>query len=387
MARFQHASALAMAFSVFVLPGAFASKAKPAAAAAEPVVTTLLDKRDIIWSLDFLPDGTLLFTEKKGTLSVFHPTTKKVTAVSGLPDVAVHGQGGLLDVRLHPAFSQNGLVFLTHAKKVPGGFTTALVCAKLNVSASGAALSEVKELFAATPATKAGQHFGSRIAFSADGAHVFFSVGDRGERDLSRDLSTHLGKIHRLTLNGTAPSDNPFANRAGAKPEIWSYGHRNIQGLLFDTATGTLWSHEHGPRGGDEINRVEKGADYGWPIATFGREYYGPKIGEGTAKPGITPPLYHYTPSIGPSGFAIGQGEVFPAWKGKFLIGALALEHLNVFDPVQKTETRVLTKADERIREVRMGPDGMVYLGTDSGKILRLSPAEPAAEPAAKPAR
>ncbi|MCA2961920.1 MAG: PQQ-dependent sugar dehydrogenase [Silvanigrellales bacterium] len=338
-----------------------------------PQVVPLLEGRDVIWSLDFLPDGKILFTEKKGTLSVFDPASKKVGAVTGVPVVAVHGQGGLLDVRLHPSFAQNKLVFLAHAKKVDGGYTTALTRAELNVTATGASLSNVRELFAAVPATSAGQHFGSRIAFSADGSHLFVSVGDRGERDRARDLSTHLGKIHRLTLEGKPPTDNPFVGRAGARPEIWSYGHRNVQGLQLDKATGTLWAHEHGPRGGDEINRVEKGADYGWPVVTYGREYYGPKIGEGATKAGVQAPLYHYTPSIGPSGFAIYGADTLPAWKGKFLIGALALEHLNVFNPVTKSESRMLSGEKERVREVRVGPDGLVYLGTDSGKILRLS--------------
>lgn len=335
----------------------------------QPKIETLLEGRDVVWSIEPLPDGRLLFTEKKGTMGILDPRTKAVSNVTGVPKVAVHGQGGLHDVRLSPDFATSKAVFLTYAKKVPDGYATALTRATLE----GTSLTDVRELLVATPGSDRGEHFGSRIAFSADGKYVFASVGDRGKRENSQDLGVLPGKILRLTLDGKVPPDNPFVGRAGARPEIWSYGHRNTQGLQRKPGTDELWSHEHGPRGGDEINRIEKGRNYGWPIVTFGREYYGPKIGEGTTKPGIEAPLHQYTPSIAPSGLVIYDNDAIPAWKGKMLLGALVLTHLNVFDPAKKTEERYLAKEDERVREVRAGASGDVYLGTDSGKILRLT--------------
>jgi glucose/arabinose dehydrogenase len=342
-------------------------------------VETLLTGRDVVWSLDFLPDGRLLFTEKKGALSVFDPVTRKVTPLTGMPTVESHGQGGLLDVRVHPDSGSGTTLFISHARKAPGGYTTALVRARLR----GNALVEAREIFAAVPATGAGQHFGSRIAFAPDGKSLFLSVGDRGERKYAQDLSVHPGKVLRLDLDGKAPADNPFVGRAGARPEIWSYGNRNIQGMQVHPATGALWAHEHGPRGGDEINRIEKGANYGWPTVTFGREYWGPRVSDTTARQGIEPPQHQYTPSIAPSGLAIYTGDAIPEWKGSFLVGSLVLQHLNVWTPGNRavgadgkptgSERRYLEDADERVREVRQGPDGRVWLSTDSGKILRLS--------------
>lgn len=333
-----------------------------------PNVETLLEGRDVVWSIEILPDGRLLFTEKKGAIGILDPKTKAVANVTGVPKAAVHGQGGLLDARLAPDFATSKGVFLTYSKKVPEGYATALSRGTLN----GNALTDVRELLVAAPGSDRGEHFGSRIAFSADGAHVFASFGDRGKRENAQDLGVLPGKIVRLTIAGEVPPDNPFVGKVGARAEIWSFGHRNPQGLQRKPGTDELWAHEHGPRGGDEINRIEKGRNYGWPVVTFGREYHGPKIGEGVSKPGVEPPHYQYTPSIGPSGLGIYDGAAIPSWKGKFLVGALALRHLNVFDPVARSEERFLAKEAERMREVRIGPAGEVYLGTDSGKILRL---------------
>lgn len=346
--------------------GAVSPAAQPATQQAAPRLETLVEGRDVVWSLDFLPNGRIIFTERSGALSLFDPTSKSVTAVSGAPTVAQQGQGGLLDVRLHPEFSKNNWVYLSYAVKTPEGATTALARGELK----GNALTNVSEIFRANKSTRTGEHFGSRIAFGSDGM-VFLSIGDRNARENAQDLSNHLGSILRLTPDGKPAPGNPFIGRPGAAPEVWSYGHRNPQGLHV-SAAGEVFSNEHGPRGGDELNRIEKGKNYGWPVITYGREYSGPKIGEGTKKEGLEQPLKYWVPSISPSGLLVYTGDKFPQWKGAFVMGALSGQHLNVVT-AQGREMRFF-EGRERVREVRQGPDGFIYLGTDSGKILRVMP-------------
>lgn len=332
------------------------------------------DLKDVIWSIEFLDDDNLIFTEKSGKLRTLNLKSKKVSTISGVPESHVWGQGGLMDIHLRPDFKTSKVLYLSYTKKVGDAYTTAVAMGKLN----GAKLTEVKEIFVANHPNRNHQHFGSRIVNDEKG-FIYFSVGDRGERHLAQSLSADQGKIHRLKLDGSIPKDNPFAKNKEARKTIWSYGHRNPQGMVYDFKTGTLWEQEHGPRGGDEINRVQKGLNYGWPVITYGREYSGPKIGD-THKRGMEQPVYHYTPSIAPSGLEIYRGKAFPKWQGDLFSGALKLTHVNhlQMSTTQKPlrEKRLLEDLAERVRDVRQGPDGFLYFSTDSGKIFRMKPAQ-----------
>lgn len=324
----------------------------------------------ILWGMAFLPGkDSVLLTEKSGKMVLLNLTSRKKTEIQGVPPVEVHGQGGLLDVRLHPNFSDNSLVYWTYAVKVDGGFNTRLARGKL----TGSKLTDVQVLFTGQPGYRKGQHFGSRIAFK-DG-HVFFTIGDRGERDEAQKLSTHTGKVLRLLEDGKVPKDNPFVGVKDARPEIWSYGHRNPQGLYVHPDTGELWLHEHGPRGGDEINRVLKGRNYGWPLVTFGKEYFGPRIGKEPPVEGMESPKKQYTPSIAPCGFVIVSGREEGPFQGAFVLGSLVLTHINVVWPEGEdfsSEVRLLESAKERIRNVDYHA-GYLYFSTDSGGLYRIA--------------
>ncbi|MCO4100419.1 MAG: PQQ-dependent sugar dehydrogenase [Gemmatimonas sp.] len=336
------------------------------------------------WSIAFLPSGDLLVTERPGRLRIVRGGKLLPTPVAGVPEVVARGQGGLLDVALHPNFAQNGFVYLTYSKPVGGGAaTTALYRAKF----SNDALVEGKDLFVAETKGAPG-HFGSRITFDKSG-HVFISVGDRQvppEGDLPNHpaqlLTNHHGKIIRLMDDGRVPTDNPFVNTAGAKPEIWSYGHRNPQGLTIHPVTGDLWEIEHGPQGGDELNLVEPGKNYGWPVVGFGVNYGpGKAIHSATMMKGMENAKNVWVPSIATSGLLVYTGTKFPEWKGSVFVGGLAGQRLvRVTLDGQKAEVADnLVKNQGRVRDVRQGPDGFIYLAIDDqqGKptaIVRLEP-------------
>jgi glucose/arabinose dehydrogenase len=329
------------------------------------------------WSLAFLPDGRILVTERPGRLRLVTGDGKVSEPIAGVPAVYAVGQGGLLDVVLDPDFAENSTIYLSYAEPGDGDTNgTAVARAKLD----GSKLADVEVIFRQTPKVNSKHHFGSRLVFARDGT-LFVTLGERNsERQSAQDLGTHIGKIVRITKVGKAPADNPFVGREGALPEIWSLGHRNVQGATLHPATGQLWVHEHGPRGGDEINLPRAGRNYGWPVITFGREYHGPAIGEGTAKPGMEQPVHYWVPSIAPSGMVFYGGELMPAWKGQLFVGALAAKQvarLDIDDDGKvKSEERI--PIGERVRDVREGPDGALYLLTDedAGRLLRLAPAK-----------
>jgi glucose/arabinose dehydrogenase len=333
-------------------------------------IENLVNQRDVIWGFDFLADGRIIFTEREGAIRIFDPATRNVVNVSGAPSVWSNGQGGLLDIRVHP--TERTKIYITYSEPVGGGATTALASATL----SGTELKQFKKLLSAGDANSNGIHFGSRIEFDGRG-HVFFTVGDRNNRPTVQNVGKLLGKIIRLKEDGTVPSDNPFVGRPGAKPEIWSLGHRSPQGLVRHPVTGDLWMSEMGPLGGDEVNLVKKGLNYGWPVITYGREYSGGPIGEGTHKAGMEQPVAYWVPSISPSAMTIYNGEAFPGWKGHAFLGNLSGSHLRLLildgHRIVRQEP-LLRDLNMRVRNVRPGPDGFLYLSTDGGKIARLVP-------------
>ncbi|MFG1300790.1 PQQ-dependent sugar dehydrogenase [Xanthobacter sp. V3C-3] len=327
------------------------------------------------WSMAFLPDGTLLVTERDGRLRPVDRSGRIGAPVEGVPQVAARGQGGLLDVALDPAFASNRLIYLSYAEPRADGAATAVARARL--SDDGARLDGLRVIFRQQPAHSGGNHFGSRLVFAPDGM-LFITLGERFDlMDKAQDLSTTLGKVVRIAPDGSIPADNPFRQQAGARPEIFSYGHRNVQAAAIEPATGRLWTVEHGPRGGDEVNRPESGKNYGWPVISYGRHYSGAKIGEGTRKAGMEQPLFYWDPSIAPSGAAFYSGDLLPAFRGQLFVGALAgqaLVEVKVRDGAVTGEERL--PLGKRIRDVRMGPDGALWLLTDdTGEILRVVPA------------
>ncbi|TVR10101.1 MAG: PQQ-dependent sugar dehydrogenase [Salinarimonadaceae bacterium] len=331
------------------------------------------------WGLAFLPDRAMLVTERPGRVRIATPDGALSQPLSGTPDVAASGQGGMLDVALDPDFETNNLVYLAFAEARDGG--AALSVARARLDRDGLALHDVETIFRQQPATPGGRHFGARLAFSPDGT-LFISSGDRGDRsDDAQEPGNHIGALMRINPDGSIPPGNPAETREGWAPEVWSIGHRNIQGAAIEPATGILWTNEHGARGGDEINIPEAGLNYGWPVIAYGRHYSGAPIGEGTHREGMEQPVYYWDPSIAPSGMAFYEGDVFPEWRGDIFIGALAGQHLarlSVEGASIVAEERLLDGLQERIRDVRSGPDGMIYLLTDAsdGRILRLVPAD-----------
>lgn len=327
------------------------------------------------WGMTFLPDGAVLVTERSGSLRRIDDDGVS-GPIPGGPDPLVSGQGGLLDIALHPRFSENGWVYFSHAGTGPGGGGTELSRARYD----GQRFSERTTLFVAEPKSRGGRHFGARIRFLGDD-RLLLTLGDRGDRERAQDLGDHAGSTIRLNDDGTVPDDNPFIGRGGARPEIFTYGNRNVQGLAIHPVTGEPWAHEHGPQGGDELNVLRPGRNYGWPVITYGRNYViGTRIGEGTSKPGMEQPVHYWDPSIAPSGMAFYTGERFPRWQGNLFVGALKYRQLVrlVLDGERVvTEERLLDGAYGRIRDVRDGPDGYLYLLTDDsdGRLLRLEPA------------
>lgn len=328
------------------------------------------------WGLAFLPDGRMLVSERPGRLRLVDAKGTLSKPIAGVPRVYDEGEGGLLDVALDPDFAANQLVYFAFAEPGEGGAATSVARAKL----AGDRLEQVQVIFRQRPKVDGGTHFGSRLLFLKDGT-LLVTLGDRNHREFIPDMTSTIGKLVRINRDGTAPPDNPFIGRSDVAPEIYSLGHRNAQGAALNPETGELWEAEHGARGGDEINIVKPGKDYGWPVIAYGREYSGGRIGEGTSKPGLEQPVHYWDPSIAPSGIAFYTGDKFPAWRGNLFVAALAFQlvaRLEVKNDRIVKEERLLEDMGDRIRDVVQGPDGCLYLLTDAddGRILRIEPAQ-----------
>jgi glucose/arabinose dehydrogenase len=344
-------------------------------------VVTVTERLEHPWALAFLPDGRMLVTERAGRLRVVDRDGRLVAQpVAGLPKIEEYGQGGLLDVALHPRFAENGLVYLSFAERGDGGYGTAVLRGRFAGPMEQAGLEAVEVIYRQQPKSRGGRHFGSRLVFDRAG-FLYVTQGDRGEQDRAQKPDDLAGKVVRLHDDGRVPKDNPFVARAGTRPEIFTLGNRNVQGAALHPATGELWTHEHGPQGGDEVNVLRAGVNYGWPVITYGANYgTGTRIGEGTAKPGLAQPLHYWVPSIAPSGMAFYTGDRFPRWRGDLFVGALRdqlLVRLRLDGEKVAKEERMLQGAVGRIRDVRQGPEGFLYLLVDSsnGAIVRLEPA------------
>lgn len=332
----------------------------------------LYDSLQNPWGMAWLPDGRLLVTEKAGEILVFKNDQFTGEKLSGVPKVMSEGQGGLLDIKLHPDYDKNKWIYISYSKPVKGGSTTAISRFKLD----GNNIVEKQDVFEAKPYLPADYHFGSRIIFDKDN-FMFFSVGERGTMDKVWELTNDHGKIHRLKDDGTIPEDNPFVKQAGAKGSIWSYGHRNPQGLVYDRDNNRIWGIEHGPKGGDELNLIEKGKNYGWPKTSYGINYDGTVLTEKKEMPGVTNPVRHWVPSIAPCGATFVTSNKYPAWKGNILVGALALKHIarvQLSDTTYKGEEKLLQDS-ARFRNVEQSPDGYIYTITEGpGMLLKLMP-------------
>ncbi len=345
-------------------------------------VTTVVEGLSNPWALAFLPDGGLLVTERQGALRHVSADGQLSEPIAGVPEVDARDQGGLLDVTLDPGFAENRLVYLSYAEAGEGGNSTAV--ARGVLSEDGATLGDVEVIFQQQPKVDSTKHFGSRLVFDADG-FLFVTLGERSEaefRDQAQDLGSHLGKIVRINPDGSVPDDNPFVGQDDALPEIYAYGVRNVQAAAIHPETGVLWEIEHGPRGGDELNIIQPGANYGWPLVTYGVEYSGGTIGEGiTSAEGMIDPIHEWTPVIAPSGMIFYGGDAFAGWQGNLFVGGLAstaLVRLEVTEDGVAHEERLLESLGLRIRDVAEGPDGAIYVATDeqAGEILRIAPAE-----------
>lgn len=345
-----------------------ALKTKSQSYKIEEVVKSL----SIPWGMTWLPDGSMLITEKDGRL--IHFKEGKKIELANVPKVYNSGQGGLLDIELHPDYKENGWIYITYASEEgPGeGGHTALIRCKLE----GNSLTNIEKLYKAEPNTTAGQHFGSRIEFDNEN-FVYFSIGERGEREKNpQDITRDGGKIYRLNDDGSIPKDNPFYNEANAKKAIYTYGNRNPQGMAKHPKTGQIWMHEHGPKGGDEINIVKKGANYGWMTVTYGVNYSGSEITDKTTKPGIEDPVYYWVPSIAPCGMAFITSDKYPKWKGKLLVGSLKFGYVEMLtlDDEKVVEREKIAQDIGRVRNVKMGPDGLIYIAVEGQGIFRLIP-------------
>jgi len=339
-------------------------------------VVTLAEGLDHPWSVAFLPDGGALITERKGRLRLFREGRLAREPIAGVPPVYAANQGGLFDVLPHPDFARNRFVYLAYAARFEGGAHTRVM--RFRLETDGRSLTQPHMIFDAKPKASGGRHFGGRMVFDRAG-FLYITVGERGDMRRAQRLDDHSGSVIRLTADGRVPPDNPFVGRDGALPEIWSYGHRNPQGIALHPDTGAVWAHEHGARGGDEVNIVRGGRNYGWPVITHGIDYDGSKIGVGKAAPGMEQPLHYWVPSIAPSGMAFYRGDKFPDWKNSLFVGALrgeVLVRLQLDGDKVVHEERLLKDRLGRIRDVRTGPDGYLYLTQDdsNGRLLRLEP-------------
>jgi len=332
-------------------------------------VETIVEGLQIPWGMAFLPDGSMLITEKSGELIRFKEGAKQL--ITGVPEIYNRGQGGLMDIVLHPDYKNNGWIYISYASPEgdEDGGNTAIMRAKLN----GNQLIQKEVLYKATPNTTKGQHFGSRIAFD-NKEFLYFSAGERGERDVNpQDITRDNGKVYRLNDDGSIPADNPFVNESNAKKAIYSYGHRNPQGMILHP-NGEIWLHEHGPKGGDEINIVKKGANYGWPLVTHGLNYSGTSITSETSKPEMEDPIYYWIPSIAPSGMAFVTSEKYPHLKDNLLVGSLKFQYLelDILESEKVVKRERLLEGIGRVRDVRQGPDGFIYIAVEGLGIVKL---------------
>lgn len=362
--------AAAAAFAAFARADAAPEPPRPSVPAPSAAFkqVTLADNLDHPWSIAFLPGGDMLVTERPGRLRIIRGGAIDPTPIAGTPDVYTQegGQGGLFDVVLHPKFAENNLVYLTYAMGNKGENATRVARARFD----GKALTDFQVIFTATSKDTA-NHFGARLVFIADGTFLL-TVGDGFEyREKAQDPSVDLGKIVRLNDDGTVPADNPFAGRPNFKPEVYTLGHRNEQGLFYDAQTNRVWETEHGPRGGDELNIIQPGKNYGWPLITYGMDYSGAYVSPYTERPGLEQPVVYWTPSIAPSGLTIYRGDKFPQWNGDAFVGALALKHLrrvHFGEDGKVASQEVLLEGQARIRDVRTGPDGYLYILSEGDK-------------------
>ncbi len=334
---------------------------------------TVVDGLDIAWGMEFLPDGSILIGEQEGKMLLFKDG--ETTQIKGVPEVVYDNQGGLLDLKLHPDYSNNGWIYFSFSGNTENdddGANTVIMRARLKENE----LIDKEVIYKATPNTKKGHHFGSRIEFDKDG-YLFFSIGDRGNRDVNpQDIKRDGGKIYRLNDDGSIPADNPFVSTPGAKAAVFSYGHRNPQGMAMNPGTGEIWVHEHGPQGGDEINIIKPGKNYGWPLITYGINYDDSTITDDTDLPGMEQPLHYWVPSIAPSGMDFINSDRYPAWKGNLLVGSLKFQYLNLVSvengKVVKEEK--LMEGMGRVRTVKVAPDGYIYVSVEQLGIVRLIP-------------
>ena len=376
VARAARAAGFVALMVVTIGPGPWASESQVFDTQRERFrVNTLVRGLEHPWSLAFLPGGDMLITERPGRLMRVDGETRQATTVRGLPAIASIGQGGLLDVTLHPEFASNRLIYISFSGADDNGAGTEVARGRL----VGDTLENVEVIFRALPKSRGGRHFGSRLLFDANG-YLLITLGERGDRPRAQDIGDHAGSVIRVNDDGSVPANNPFVANAGAKPEIFTYGNRNVQGIALDAASGRVWAHEHGPQGGDEVNVLVSGRNYGWPVITYGRNYVtGTAIGEGTHKDGMQQPRHYWTPSIAPSGMTLYTGDKFPAWRGNLFVGALKfrlLVRLELRGDTIIREERMLEGVLGRIRDVRTGPDGYIYLLTDQadGVLARLEP-------------
>lgn len=368
----------ALAAAWFFYSRSYAQDTAPIEQSVAYQTVTVAEGLSFPWSLAFLPqDKGFLITERDGKLLHVSPDGKTKTEISGLPDIYAAGQSGLFDIKLSPDFAKNKIVYFAFAEGTAEENNTALARATLDLAAHK--LNNMRVLFRATPKVKGNNHYGGRILFAADGT-LFLTLGERfAYRDEAQSTANHLGTIIRLNADGSIPKDNPFASDKASKPEIYSFGHRNVQGIALQPGTNKIWAHEHGPKGGDEVNILKPGANYGWPVVTFGREYSGLEITDQTSAPGMEDSIVHWVPSIAPSGMAFYTGDKFPTWKGDIFVGALAgqhVRHLTVKGDKITHQAMMLKPMEERIRDVRSGPDGYIYILTDSpdGRLIRIEP-------------
>ncbi|SDW41043.1 Glucose/arabinose dehydrogenase, beta-propeller fold [Ruegeria halocynthiae] len=339
---------------------------------AGPVqVTPMVEGLDTPWAVGILPSGNFVVTERDGALLSIDG--KDVKRVKGVPKVAADGQGGLLDVTIARDFNQSRELFLTFAKPQRGGAGTAVAVARL--SEGGDRLTNLRVLFEAVPGGSAGRHFGSRVVEAGDGT-LFVTIGDRGDRPAAQDRSNHMGTVIRINRDGSIPPDNPFVGDTGFRPEIWSFGHRNPQGADLDQQ-GRLWVSEHGAKGGDEVNLIRPGANYGWPVISFGVHYSGQKIGEGTSKPGMEQPMHYWDPSIAPSGLMVYSGKLWPEWKGDLFVGSLKFDYIARLSGKALREVEQIKGPEtERIRDIVEGPDGSIwFISVGMGAVYKMTPA------------
>ncbi len=336
---------------------------------------TIITGLKVPWGMAFLPDGDILVNEREGKMLRYNKDGKFISEVQGLPEIHAVGQGGLMDIRLHPDYDKNGWIYIAYtspSNNKSEGWGTAIMRARLKNNT----LTDKEVLFKAFPDSKTGHHFGCKITFDGKG-HMFFGVGERGKSDNSQSLSNDCGKIHRINEDGSIPSDNPFYNTPGARKSIWSYGHRNPQGLVISPFTGDLWETEHGPKGGDELNLIVPGKNYGWPVISYGINYDGSILTPDTAKAGMEQPLTYYVPSIAPCGTCFVTGDLYSGWEGNILIGSLRFRNLErvVISDNKVTHKETLLYDIGRMRNVEQGPDGYLYVGLESpGMIIRLVP-------------